>query len=171
MIKIFRRILFIFCISIQNIYPYPADINTCFSPHENCLNLLIHEIDNAKQSIYVHAYSFTNDMIANALIGAKKRGVNVCLYIDKGRDKETHSKTEKLRENEIPVIIQSHNKRGLAHNKIMIIDSYLIITGSFNWSKNALTNEENINFIRSHKLAEIYMNNWNYIINEEENKN
>jgi len=158
------KLIYNFLISIflysTSAFCYQADISVCFSPHENCSIKVIKAIDNAKKSIYVQAYSFTHNEIAEALIGAKKRGIKVIVYIDKGREKETYSKTKKLRENNLSVIVQDETKRGLAHNKIMIIDDDLVITGSFNWTQNALRNEENINFIKSKELADIYKNNF-----------
>lgn len=58
---------------IQPAWSVPADITTCFSPQQNCSKSLIEEIGNAKKSIYVQAYSFTNHDIAMALIEAKGR--------------------------------------------------------------------------------------------------
>lgn len=151
------------CIAlIQPTWSIPADITTCFSPQQNCSKSLIEEIENAKKSIYVQAYSFTNHDIAMALIEAKGRGVDVQVYVDKGRYSEPHSKVSMLTDRDIPVIIQQ--SRGLAHNKIMIIDDELVITGSFNWTNNALKNEENLNFIKSKELVQIYLYNWKGIV-------
>jgi len=137
-----------------------AHICVCFSPNQNCLQKIIKSIQTAKKSIYMHAYSFTNNEIADALIKSNKRGIKVIVYIDKGREKEKFSKTQKLRAHKVPIIVQDKFKKGIAHNKIMIIDDDLIITGSFNWSQNALRNEENVNFIKSKEVTDIYKNNW-----------
>lgn len=46
----------------------------------------------------------------------------------------------------------------------MIIDDELVITGSFNWTNNALKNEENLNFIKSKELVQVYLHNWKEIV-------
>ena len=151
------------CIAlIQPVWSIPADVTTCFSPHQNCAKELIDTLGNAKRSIYVQAYSFTNNDVAMALIEAKGRGVNVRVYIDKSRVKEKHCKIHKLIEAKIPVIVQK--SKHIAHNKIMIIDDELVITGSFNWTQNATKNEENLNFIKSKDLVIIYLDNWKRIV-------
>lgn len=155
-----KKLLISSLLLTASVCAYPSDVTVCFSPHQNCLAKIIDVMDNAKKSIYMHAYSFTSPEIAQALINAKQRGIDVCLYIDKGRDVETYSQTKNLRENGVDVIVQNGCIKGLAHNKIMIVDEELILTGSFNWTKNALRNEENINFINSPDLASVYLQNW-----------
>ena len=49
----------------------------------------------------------------------------------------------------------------IAHNKIMIIDGEIVITGSFNFTKAAEEkNAENLLVIRDKALAEKYIKNW-----------
>ena len=49
----------------------------------------------------------------------------------------------------------------IAHNKVMVIDSGVVITGSFNFTKSAEErNAENLLVIRSPELAKIYSVNW-----------
>jgi len=49
----------------------------------------------------------------------------------------------------------------IAHNKVMIIDSEIIITGSFNFSRAAdEKNAENLLIIRDKALGEKYIENW-----------
>lgn len=49
----------------------------------------------------------------------------------------------------------------IAHNKVMIIDSQAVITGSFNFTRAAeLRNAENLLIIRSKELAEYYRREW-----------
>lgn len=50
---------------------------------------------------------------------------------------------------------------GLAHNKIMVIDRAVVITGSFNFTKAAEeVNAENLLVIRDSGLAAKYAANW-----------
>ena len=48
-----------------------------FSPRGGCTDAIIRELDNAKESVLVQAYSFTSAPIAKALMEAHKRGVKV----------------------------------------------------------------------------------------------
>ena len=55
-------------------------------------------------------------------------------------------------------------KPAIAHNKVMIIDDHIVITGSFNFTKKAQEkNAENVIIIDTKKLAEVYTTYWNEI--------
>jgi len=59
----------------------------------------------------------------------------------------------------IPVRIDP--KHAIAHNKIMVIDGEIVLTGSFNFSKAAEeSNAENLLVIRDKILAERFTKNW-----------
>ena len=48
----------------------------------------------------------------------------------------------------------------ISHNKLMVIDNEVVITGSYNFTKNAERNAENIVILRSKVLANGYIHNW-----------
>jgi phosphatidylserine/phosphatidylglycerophosphate/cardiolipin synthase-like enzyme len=49
----------------------------------------------------------------------------------------------------------------IAHNKVMIVDDNIVITGSFNFTNSAQTrNAENLLVLRSADLAQNYKANW-----------
>ncbi len=157
--------VFIVCVSLgAPAFAIPADVTTCFSPRQNCTAALLDALNKAEEKIYVHAYSFTHPDIAAALVVAKKRGVDVQVHMDKNRIAEKYSVFPLFIENAFAVSIQ--DEPPIAHNKIMIIDEDLVITGSFNWTKNAAKNEENLNFIRSKELTKVYLENWERVTNE-----
>ena len=57
--------------------------------------------------------------------------------------------------------------RNLMHNKFAVIDNSVVITGSFNWSNQAVNyNQENILIIENKILAERYSNEFNKIWNK-----
>lgn len=59
--------------------------------------------------------------------------------------------------------IRINDKHAIAHNKIIIIDRSVVITGSFNFTKAAEEkNAENLLIIRSKELAKPYLDNWRH---------
>ena len=129
-----------------------------FSPSGGCTDAIVNEIDNAKLEILVQAYSFTSTPIAKALISAFKRGVKVEAILDKSQRKEKYTSATFLKNSGIPTYIDS--RHAIAHNKIIIIDKEIVITGSFNFTKAAEEkNAENLLIIKSKELADIYMKN------------
>ena len=52
-------------------------------------------------------------------------------------------------------------KHAIAHNKVMVIDGLVLITGSFNFTPSAeKRNAENLLIIRDKELAGKYIANW-----------
>lgn len=130
-----------------------------FSPRGECTDAIIRELKKAKNSVLVQAYSFTSVPIAEALVNAHKRGVKVEVILDKSRKAEKKSSAPFLSDRGVQVKIDA--TRGIAHNKVMIIDGEIVITGSFNFTKNAEENNaENLLVIHDKKLALLYTKNW-----------
>ena len=60
---------------------------------------------------------------------------------------------------QIPTFIDA--RHAIAHNKIIIIDKAITITGSFNFTKAAQErNAENLLIVRSREIAKAYLDNW-----------
>jgi phosphatidylserine/phosphatidylglycerophosphate/cardiolipin synthase-like enzyme len=55
----------------------------CFTPGQDCTGLVVGEIDAARRSILVQAYSFTSVPILAALKSAHARGVDVEVIVNK----------------------------------------------------------------------------------------
>jgi phosphatidylserine/phosphatidylglycerophosphate/cardiolipin synthase-like enzyme len=130
-----------------------------FSPNGDCTAAISKELNNARRSILVQAYSFTSAPIAKALLGAHKRGVNVEIILDKSQRTQKYSSVTFFMNSGIPIRIDAAH--AIAHNKVIIIDEEIVITGSFNFTKAAEEkNAENLLIIRDKKLAGLYVKNW-----------
>ncbi len=141
-------------------FAFDADVEqVCFSPSGNCQNLIIQYIENAKEEIKVQAYSFTSAPIAKALLSAYQRGIAVEVLLDKSQKTEKYSIYKFFENQGIPVQIDAAH--AIAHNKIIIIDQQIVITGSYNFTQAAESkNAENIIVLESKELANIYLRNW-----------
>ncbi len=136
----------------------PATI--CFNPGGKCTSKIIQETEAATREILVQMFVFTSAPLRNALIKAQKRGINVEVILDKGEQKDQQYKTSRAL-SKGGVSVYTDDKHASAHNKIMIIDREIVITGSFNYTYPAESkNAENILIIRSGDLAKIYADNW-----------
>ncbi|MFA6269117.1 MAG: phospholipase D family protein [archaeon] len=128
------------------------EVEVFFCPQDECAQQLIKKIDSSNKSVYIAIYSFTHDEIATALIRAKERGVEVKVVFDYDQSTNTSSDDEKLMAAGIP--IARRNGSGYMHNKFTVIDGNVVATGSFNYSQNADTkNDENLVFIVSESIA------------------
>ena len=135
----------------------PESMDVCFTPGQSCLPKVIKYIDNAKTSILLLGYSFTSKPITQALIQAKKRGVNVRIVLDHSQQYQKYSKEviQVLLNNQMDVRFDHTVK--IAHNKVLVIDSLRTVTGSYNWTHSAeFKNAENLVFIKSQEVAKKY---------------
>jgi phosphatidylserine/phosphatidylglycerophosphate/cardiolipin synthase-like enzyme len=130
-----------------------------FSPEGGCTEAVVREIDAAQTSILVQAYSFTSAPIAKALVDAHQRGVHVEAILDRSQESEKYSSADFVLHAGIPTMIDA--KHAIAHNKVIVIDGGIVITGSFNFTKAAEAhNAENLLVIRDRQIAEKYTANW-----------
>jgi len=137
-----------------------AELRTCFTPGEDCTSLIVQQINNAKSSVLVQAYSFTSEPIIAALSHAKQRGVDVRAILDKTNEQERYTAATFLMNHGIAVLID--DKPAIAHNKVIVVDGTDVITGSFNFTKAAQErNAENVLIIKQEpQLAKAYADNW-----------
>lgn len=138
--------------------PLPP-IEVYFSPKGGCTDAIIKEIDAAKSNVLMQAYSFTSSPIAKAIADARRRGVHVEVVLDEAQRTDKYSVADFLYHADIPVLIDCEHDK--AHNKIIIVDGQVVITGSFNFSKSAENgNAENLLVIRDVTIADKYTANW-----------
>ena len=150
----------LFCIAADTVtFKNIPRADVCFSPRGGCTNAIVKELNAARSEILVQAYSFTSVPIAKALLDAKKKGVNVQVILDKSQKTQRYSSGTFFKNQGIPILIDA--KHTIAHNKIIIIDQQIVITGSFNFTKAAEEkNAENLLIVRSKDMAGIYTKNW-----------
>jgi phosphatidylserine/phosphatidylglycerophosphate/cardiolipin synthase-like enzyme len=136
-------------------------IEVYFSPRDGATGAIVREIGQARSEIRVQAYSFTSAPIAEALLEAHRRGIRVEVILDKSQRTQKYSSSTFLTNAHIPTYIDAEH--AIAHNKIIIIDRSVVITGSFNFTKAAEEkNAENLLVIRSKELAKSYLDNWQH---------
>jgi phosphatidylserine/phosphatidylglycerophosphate/cardiolipin synthase-like enzyme len=131
-----------------------------FSPNGGCAEAIVHAVDGAHECVYVQAAQFTSAPIARALVAAKNRGVDVRVIVDRKKEDDDHSQTDRLLAAGIPTFADGQHHT--AHNKLMLIDHHLILTGSFNFTRDADTqNAENLLLIDGKpKLLAAYEHNF-----------
>lgn len=126
-------------------------LGVLFSPKGGCKDFIIYWIDKANSSIKVMMYSFTLQDIADALVLAKERGVDVRVLFEEQQITQ-YSQYQYLDTQGVSVKIDSNPY--LMHHKVLIIDNRFVLVGSFNWSTSGETkNNENLILIKSQLLV------------------
>ncbi|EWG67621.1 MULTISPECIES: phospholipase D family nuclease [unclassified Enterobacter] len=139
-----------------------ASIEAGFSPEGTALQLVITTIETAQQEIRLMGYSFTSPVVVRALIGAKRRGVDVRVVLDERANtgKASVAAMNLLVNAGIPV--RTVNSFKILHDKVLITDRKNTQLGSFNYSTSAdRSNSENVLVIRDDaEVAGIYLQHW-----------
>jgi phosphatidylserine/phosphatidylglycerophosphate/cardiolipin synthase-like enzyme len=136
-----------------------ATIDTCFAPESDCAAFAVRAIDHAEREILVGAYGLTTGAgIVEALLRAHRRGVDVELIADKTTPCGRNSGIDPLTSAGVPVWID-HSAR-IAHAKTMVIDGTVTLNGSYNWTRGAAENSEDLNLVASPAVAEAYTAHW-----------
>lgn len=138
-------------------------ITTCFTPAQDCVDLIVSILDHAQSQIRLQAYGFTSLPILTALVSAKRRGVDVVVILDKSDDRVSFdgraSGAEIMARAGIPVFIDY--RPAIAHNKVVVVDKHIVVTGSYNFTASAeYRNAENVTVIDSSKVANRFLSNW-----------
>jgi phosphatidylserine/phosphatidylglycerophosphate/cardiolipin synthase-like enzyme len=121
-------------------------VSVYFSPNGGCTAAILREIGAARQSVHVQAAQFTSSAIAKALVAAHNRGIDVQVVVDHHKS-ENKTQADRLQDAGIPTFTDA--RHGTAHNKVILVDGKVVITGSFNFTKDSETeNAENLVFLR-----------------------
>lgn len=141
------------------IAPRETELEVHFSPRGGCEGQIVAKIGQARQAILVQAYSFTSAPIASALVGARARGVDVRVILDRSQPTARGSRWPELLAGGVPTSIDAGH--AIAHNKLIVIDDAIVLTGSYNFTRSAEhANAENLLTVRSAALAARYAANW-----------
>lgn len=138
-------------------------VTPLFSPKDKVIvNNIIPLINSSQKYVYIPAFILTHDRLANSLVDAKKRGIDVKIVIDATNAVATRSKVKFLRGEGVPVKIE--NYAGKVHSKTIIIDDKYLIVGSMNFTNSGENkNDENVLIIENSHLAHNYKNFFEYL--------
>jgi phosphatidylserine/phosphatidylglycerophosphate/cardiolipin synthase-like enzyme len=142
-------------------------VQVCFSPPPKggCdpTVTIVQEINAAHKTVLVQAYALTSREITSALLEAKHRGLDVRAIVDRSqlhKDRSDAFAVQRLAIGGVPVWVDTIS--GIAHSKVIVIDSNTVITGSFNFTWSAEhKNVENLLIVRDSSIAAQYEQNWN----------
>lgn len=143
--------------------PAAGSIEVAFSPNEGSESLVVKVINSARTEVRVLAYSFTSAPVVQALLQAKRRGVDVKVVVDE-KSNVQEDRSGKARAALSALVNAGIDTRTIRvypihHDKVVIVDSDSVELGSFNFSDAAAhKNSENV-FVNWHnpQLAAVYL--------------
>ncbi|MBT3189615.1 MAG: phosphatidylserine/phosphatidylglycerophosphate/cardiolipin synthase family protein [Anaerolineae bacterium] len=121
---------------------------------------IIKKIDEADESIHIASFEFDLTPVADALIRAHERGVDVRWVTDDEHgieaDEDPGGGQFEMLEDE-GIEIRDDQRGALMHNKFWIFDRKIVWTGSTNITESGIFKQDNnVIVIHSEALAEIY---------------
>ena len=132
-----------------------------FFPSKPNVTKLANYITRAKKTLDVCVFNITNDDLANAVIARHKAGVKVRIISDDQTMENKGNDVQRFADAGIPTEVDPAPEYHM-HNKFAIVDSVFVITGSFNWTFQAGShNQENICILDNPYFIERYNGEFN----------
>jgi hypothetical protein len=123
-------------------------IEMWFTPNPDALKKVGQLIDQAKVSIKLAMFTFTQPELTQKLLEAKRRGVSVIVATDAQQSKNVNKAAlQQMKE------AREYLGVGLFHHKFAWIDGHTLVVGSLNWTKQAFTQNDDC-FMIIHQLTE-----------------
>lgn len=137
------------------------DITTYTTPYDSGTGekAFLALIEKAKYKIRMIAYGYTDPDVNDALLAAKKRGVDIEVCMDSTQAAGGHQKplVAELVKAKIPVWIgKSAVHDQLIHCKATIFDDDVVEAGSWNYSPSASQQDNFLDIIKSKQRAKLF---------------
>jgi phosphatidylserine/phosphatidylglycerophosphate/cardiolipin synthase-like enzyme len=132
-------------------------IEIYFSPDDGVAVPVLEILNNAEESIYFMAFSFTTDEFGEAIRTQAENGLTVAGVMEEQQVKSNlGTEYDPFKQAGLDVFIDGIE--GQMHHKTMIIDERIVITGSYNFSRSAETrNDENLIVIYNEEITDFFL--------------
>lgn len=126
---------------------------------------IIGYLQRATSTIRIAVSWFTDFEIYDILVNLARKGIRIeIILLDDKINENIKNKFSKLSSVIIHTYWYQEQEDGLMHNKFCVIDNNIVITGSYNWTRNAANkNKENITVIRDLNIAKTFIKEFLFI--------
>lgn len=140
-------------------------IENYFAPEDKPEAEIIAELHDAGRTIDFMAFSFTSEPIAEAVAARLAQGVRVRGLFEARNAASRYSRDDFLAARGAEVHMDTNPYS--MHHKVFILDGRTVITGSYNFSKNAAEkNDENVLIIRDPGIARSFTDEFERLIQQ-----
>jgi len=128
---------------------------------------IIKEIRLAESRILIAVAWFTNSDIGKEIV--KRKGIDIEIIIDENKINRDSENINFIIQSgiEVTFVKDLDKKYYQMHNKFCVIDHSIVVTGSYNWTFNAKSNDENITVVNDRTNAALYAHEFRRIKNLE----
>ena len=136
-----------------------------FASEDGVMDKIIARIQAAQSNIRFLNFSFFHAGLADAMVARSQAGVDVAGVIEKVGSDSQGAQMVTLLCAHVPV--RQDGNPAFMHNKVIIIDSRIVITGSLNFSVSAdESNDENMIILDNADIAKLYLQDFERIWNQ-----
>jgi phosphatidylserine/phosphatidylglycerophosphate/cardiolipin synthase-like enzyme len=140
-------------------------IETYFAPEDKVLQEVIEVVSRAEESIRFMVFSFTDDELGMVMRERAASGVLVEGVFESRGTTSEYSEFAAMSEAELNVW-RDGNPASM-HHKVIIIDSSIVILGSFNYTHSAdQDNDENILVVYDRQIADHFLDEFDTLITQ-----
>ncbi|XP_069840375.1 mitochondrial cardiolipin hydrolase [Dendropsophus ebraccatus] len=136
----------------------PGLLCSCPLPHsmDGPLSRLLLRLLQARRSLELCVFTFSSPPLARAVLLLHDRGVRVRVITDSDYMAASGSQIGALRK--AGVAVRHSQSSGFMHHKFAVVDRSVVITGSMNWTMQAIqTNRENLLITDDGVCVQAYM--------------
>lgn len=139
-----------------------AVIENYFSPSGGAETAILAHLKAAQSSIRVTAFTFTDSKMADVLKAKHKAQIPVQLVFETRNNNGVGSQFDALKKAKLDILPDGNCY--VLHSKLIIIDDRIVVMGSYNFTANASSsNDENLLIINDPALARAYVDEFNRI--------
>jgi phosphatidylserine/phosphatidylglycerophosphate/cardiolipin synthase-like enzyme len=145
-----------------------AAVENYFAPEDKVADKIVARLGKAQKTIDFMAYSFTDDDIGKTVMDRAQAGVQVRGVFETTGSETKFSEYSAMKAAGLDVW-QDGNPY-LMHHKVFIVDGQTVIFGSFNFSQNANTeNDENLLIVDDAGLAQAFTAEFERVLAQAQN--
>jgi cardiolipin hydrolase len=130
-----------------------------FSPGKTCVTAIEAFVSRARKQLDICVFTITDDRLARAVLAAEKRGIAVRIITDNDKAGDRGSDARRLEASGIP--LKTDQTSDHMHHKFAVADRKRLLTGSYNWTRGAHRNLENIIVSADETLAKRFQREFN----------
>ncbi|MBW7862967.1 MAG: hypothetical protein H3C30_00980 [Candidatus Hydrogenedentes bacterium] len=136
-----------------------------FAPEDRALAALLRTVGGAADRIDFMAFSFTSTELAEAMAARMGNGVRVRGLFERRGAGGAHPRDDWLAARGAEIHLDANP--GTMHHKVIIVDAAVVAAGSYNFSRNAETrNDENLLILHDTALAGQYLDEMDRLVAE-----
>lgn len=143
-------------------------VDTYFSPDDGVQAVLLDILNEAQESIYFMAFSFTADPLGETIRERAESGVTVAGVMDE-EQVASNQGTEFDPFRQAGLDVYTDGNPGQMHHKIIIVDESIVIVGSYNFTNSAESrNDENLMVIYNDQIAAFFIEEFRRVYGQAE---